>query len=440
MFKKITSIVKNREVFNRLLFTLVILFIFKFGSCITLPRVEKDFIDFSEGGGIFELMDMFGGGALSNFSIFALGVSPYITAQIVIQLLCKGVIPALEDLSKQGAEGKKKLDNATRMLTLLLAGVQGYGIIVTMENNYNLKTTSGAAFSTQDYIYLIIVLLAGTFLLMWLGDQITQKGVGNGLSVIIFAGIIMDMPKQIKTAYQSFVPTTSVGGQVFNGIINFAIYCIAYIVLIGFVVFMDKSVRKVPMQYANSGNSNVRRVTDVSFLPIKVNSGGVIPVIFASSILTAPSIIMSFAGVKSNHWLYKVFSIGTFADDGIPWGTIIYVALIFVFAFFYVLLEMDPDQMAENFQKAGSYIPGIRPGKTTAKYIKKILVRVTLIGALFLVFLAGVPMFLSMVLGLSSSIAFGGTGLIIVAGVASEISSQIDGLLAGKEFESLVRQ
>ncbi len=436
MFKKIQSIVKNREVFNRILFTLVIIFVFKIGSSITIPRVDASSINYGATGGIFELMNMFGGGALSNFSIFALSVSPYITASIVISLLSKGVLPKLEELSKQGEQGKKKIDTATRMLTLLLAGVQAYGIIVTMENNYGLTSVTGAAFTFLDYVYLIIVIVAGTFLLMWMADQITAKGVGNGLSMIIFAGIIMQMPYQIGQAYNSFVPTAASGNAIFNGIINFSIYLLCYLALIIFVVFMETAVRKVPMQYA--GTSSRARTKDVSFLPIKVNSAGVIPVIFASSILTAPSIIMSFAGIKSTHWLYKLFAIGTLANDGVPWGTIFYVILIFVFAFFYTMLQMDPTQMSENFQKSGAYIPGVRPGKETAKYLKKIINRVTLIGAIFLVFLAGVPMFLTMVLNLSSAIAFGGTGLIIVAGVASETAKQVDGLLAGKEYQGFV--
>jgi len=438
MFKKIQSIVKNREVFNRFIFTLVILFVFKIGSSITLPLVDIGEIDYGATGGIFELLNMLGGGALSNFSIFALGVSPYITASIVVQLLAKGVLPKLEELSKQGAEGKKKLDQVTRALTLLLAGVQGYGVIVTMQQNYNLSKIGGASFETLDYIYLIIILLAGTFLLMWMADQITAKGIGNGLSMIIFAGIIMEMPYQLKTAYELFVPVSSEGSLIFNGIINYGIYLLGYILVIIFVVFMEKSIRKIPMQYASHNQQSMRSQSDISFLPIKVNSAGVIPVIFASSILTAPTIIMSFAGVEQTHWLYQVFSIGTVAKDGVPWGTIIYIVLIFVFAYFYTLLEMDPTEMSENFQKSGAYIPGIRPGKETAKYIKKVIVRVTLIGAIFLVFLSGVPMFLTMVLKLNSSIAFGGTGLIIVAGVASEIAEQVDGLIAGKEYNNFI--
>lgn len=436
MFKKISSIVKNREVFNRILFTLVILFVFKIGSSITIPRVDTSAIDYGSTGGIFELLNMFGGGALSSFSIFALGVSPYITASIVVNLLSKGVLPKLEELNKQGEQGRKKIDNVTRVLTLLLAAVQAYGIILTMQNNYGLKSISGAAFTWTDYIYLIIVIVAGTFLLMWMADQITAKGIGNGLSMIIFAGIIMQLPYQIEKAYASFVVTSGTGNAIFNGIINFAIYCLCYIVLIVFVVFTENSIRKIPMQYA--GTSAKARTKDVSYLPIKVNSAGVIPVIFSSSILTAPPIIMSFLGYNSSHWLYKLFSIGALANDGVPWGTIFYVILIFVFAYFYTMLQMDPEQMAENFQKSGAYIPGVRPGKETERYLKKIIYRVTLIGAIFLVFLAGVPMFLTMVLGLSSSIAFGGTGLIIVVGVATEISSQVDGLLAGKEYQGFV--
>lgn len=436
MINKISSILKNKDVLNRILFTLVVLFVFKIGSTITVPRVDVSEVTIGEASDIFGLMNILGGGALTKFSIFALSVSPYITASIVIQLLSMGVLPALEDLTKQGAQGRKKLDNATRALTLLLSAVQAYGIIVTMEYQYGLKPLGGGAFSTWDYIYLIIICVAGTFLLMWMADQITAKGVGNGLSMIIFAGIITQIPYQISTAYATFVKGSGTdNGAMFSGVISFGIYLLAYAALVIFVVFMESSVRKIPMQYASTNAT--ARTKDISYLPIKLNSAGVIPVIFASSILTAPTIIMTFLKIPQSHPIYAILNIGG-TYKGVPWGLMIYIVLILLFTFFYTNIQLDPEKMAENFAKSGAYIPGIRPGKETEKHLRRVINRVTSIGALCLMVVAALPMVLTMVLNLPSAIAFGGTGLIIVVGVITETAKQIDGRLASKEYQGFI--
>lgn len=436
MLKKIASILKNTDVRNRILFTLVVLFVFKLGSTITVPLVDVSSVTIQDSGDIFGLMNILGGGALQSFSIFALGVSSYITASIVIQLLSMGVLPQLEQLSKQGAQGKAKLNNATRALTILLSVVQAYGIIVTMQNQYNLSMLDGGAFEIMDYIYIITVITAGTFLLMWMADQITSKGVGNGVSMIIFAGIIMEMPYQITQAYNNFVGVSSTDGSaIFNGIIQFCIYLLSYIGIIIFVIFTEKTQRKIPMQYATT--TSQARTNDVSFLPIKLNSAGVIPVIFASSILTAPPIIMNFMGVSQAHPLYRILSLNQ-EYEGVYWGTIIYIVMIFLFTFFYTNLQLDAEKMAENFAKSGAYIPGVRPGKETEKYLKKVIFRVTSIGAVCLVFIAALPTVLTIVLGLPSAIAFGGTGLIVVIGVVAETAGEIDGRLASKEYQGFV--
>lgn len=436
MIDKITSIFKNKPVLNRVLFTLVILFIFKLGSTITVPRVDVTNVNFADTGDIFGLMNILGGGALKRFSVFALGVSPYITASIVIQLLSMGVLPKLEELSKQGQQGRQKLNNATRALALLLAAVQAYGIIITMETRYGLSAFNGLPFSRADYFYLILITVAGTFLLIWLADQISAKGVGNGISMIIFAGIVTELPYQIINAYQGFVGLdSSSGGAIFNGMIKFAIYLLAYIALIAFVVFIENSMRKIPIQHAVS--TSQARTRDVSFLPVKVNSSGVIPVIFASSILTAPPIIMSFLRIpESNKW-YRILSLTAFYK-GIPWGLIIYIVLIVLFSFFYIGVQMDPVRISENFAKSGTYIPGIRPGKETERHLKRVFYRINSIGALFLMTVSALPMVLTMIFGLSSAIAFGGTGLIIVVGVITETAKEIDGRLANKDYESFI--
>ena len=311
-----------------------------------------------------------------------------------------------------------------------------------MENS-NYVTLSGSGF--WNYAYLVTILVAGGMLVMWLGDKITTNGIGNGISVIIFAGIVSSLPTQMFTAYQTWLyyPLLSgVPSNIINGLLLFGLYVISYIVIICFVTFIELSKRKIPVQH--SGKSGSSKMASASFLPIKINSASVIPVIFASSIMMAPSVIASFiTGADTNaEWLNifsttKMTTMPWFNDKTwqMPWGLIIYLILIVAFTFFYSNLQINPEQMADNFQKNGSYIPGIRPGNETERYVRKVLNRVTFIGAAALVFIAALPVVLTLTGLMSQSLALGGTGLIIVVGVALELNSQIDGLLAGKSFE-----
>ncbi len=435
MFKKLAAVFKNKDVRNRLIFTLIILFVFKLGSTITVPLVDITKVSIANSADIFGLMNTLGGGAMKNFSLFSLGVSPYITASILVSLLSMGILPKLEELTKQGAAGRKKLNDVTRAIAVVLSGVQGYGVIVTMQNQYGLGKIGGGYFTPLEYIFLILIIMAGSFLLIWMADQITQKGVGNGLSMIIFVGILSEIPYQITNAFQNFVGLEASNGAVFNGVIKFSIYMICYLLLIVFVIFSDRSMRKVPIQY--SATNFRSKTTDVTYLPLKVNSAGVIPVIFASSILTAPTIIMNFLGVSQASPIYRILSIST-AYKGVPYGLILYGIFIIVFTYFYTFLQVDPDKISENFVKSGAYIPGVRPGEETAKYLKTILIRITTLGAIFLAIIALLPMVLTMYAGLPSSIAFGGTGLIIVVGVILETSKEIDGRLAAKDYQGFV--
>lgn len=442
--KKIISILKNKEIMGRIVFTLAILLIFRIGSQIIVPGVKVSDSEAFSDNSVFGLMNLLGGGALSSFSIFALGVSPYITSSIIVQLLSMDVLPALSELSKQGQTGRKKMEMTTRYLTLLLGAVQAYGIIKTMENS-NYITISDTSF--MNYAYIVTILVAGGMLVMWLGDQITSKGLGNGISVIIFAGIVSSLPSQMVTAFQNWlsIPLMSgVSARILEGAIRFAMYVVAYLLIICFVVFVELSKRKIPVQH--SGKSGSQKMSQASFLPIKINSAGVIPVIFASSILMAPTVIASFIdGVDMNaNWL-NIFSTTAMTEMpwfggktwNMPWGFIIYMILIFAFSFFYSNLQINPEQLADNFQKNGSYIPGIRPGNETERYVRKVLNRVTFIGACALALIAALPVVLTLTGVLPQSLALGGTGLIIVVGVALEINSQIDGLLAGKSFEEV---
>ena len=446
--KKIASILKNKEIMNRILFTVLILFVFRIGAQITVPGVTlgDDLQNYLDSSYALSLMNLLGGGTLQSFSIFALGVSPYITAQIIVELLSSDVLPALSELKRQGQSGRKKMDLATRYLTLMLGAVQAYGIIKTMENS------EAITFVTADqewltYIYIIVIMMAGSMIVMWLGDQISVKGIGNGISMIIFAGIVCSLPSQIGNAFSLWVGNSALQGQGDSariaGIFKFLLYILAYVLIISFVTFIELSKRKIPVQHSGKGGGQTQSMSRASFLPIKVNSAGVIPVIFASSILMAPSVIVAFVDAEhsSDKWL-GIFQTSTLYDMGdwkMPWGLIIYLALTIAFTFFYANVQINPQQLAENFQKNGSYIPGIHTGNETERYVRKVLNRVTFIGAIALALIAALPVVLTLTIFKDNpSLALGGTGLIIVVGVALEVNNQIDGLLAGKSFEEVV--
>ena len=438
---------------NRIFFTIMILFVFRIGAQITVPGVTitGDLSNYLSDNNALALMNLLGGGTLQTFSIFALGVSPYITAQIIIQLLSTDVLPALVELKRQGQYGRKKIDMATRYLTLLLGAVQAYGIIRTMQSGvfgdyiqFTLLDNLGSL-EWIGYVYIVVVMMAGSMLVMWLGDQISVKGIGNGISIIIFAGIVSSLPTQLVTAFDRWVTGAWGTGNELGGIFQFLLYVFVYLLIIAFVVFIELAKRKIPVQHAGKSGGQTQSMAKASFLPIKLNPAGVIPVIFASSILMAPSVIVAFidSDLATGSWL-NIFSISQMylmpGNWYMPWGLLIYIVLILFFTFFYANITINPQQLAENFRKNGSYIPGIRPGNETERYVRKVLNRVTVIGALALTFIAVLPpaLTLSGVFGTDTSLALGGTGLIIVVGVCLEVNNQIDGLLAGKSFDEVV--
>ena len=447
--KKIVAIFKNKDVRERILFTLMMFLVFRIGSNITVPGVE---LTSSLGDtDVLSLMNLLGGGALQNFSVFALGVSPYITSSIIVELLSKDVLPALTELSKQGQSGRKKIEMATRYLTLVLGAVQAYGIIVTMQNSEVIAFTEELTFWV--YAKIILYLLAGSMLVMWMADQITEKGVGNGVSMIIFAGIVSALPSQIisATSYYFLNELVTEKSRIIAGALKLGLYLVTLVLIIVFVTFIEKSIRKIPVQHSGTGGALNAKVNNTSFLPMKINSAGVIPVIFGSSIMTAPAVIISFAveNYTSNETITNVLNIFNQAAltemkwfDGstwyMPWGLIIYVFLIFVFSFFYSNLTINPEQLAEDFQKSGSYIPGVRPGNETHRYVKRVLNRVTLLGATALTIIAAFPVVLTLLEIVPSSLALGGTGMIIVVGVSSETYKQIEGLIAADTHASAV--
>ncbi|MFV0379689.1 MAG: preprotein translocase subunit SecY [Anaerorhabdus sp.] len=428
MIETCIKLFKNKDTRNKILFTLAMLFIYRLGAAIPVPGVNLDAINTGiADSGVLSMMNLLGGGALQQFSIFAMGVGPYITASIVIQLLSMDVIPALTEMAKSGQKGRQQMDKITRYLAVILAFVQSYFMVWGFDVGNNILEVS----SLSNYLYTATILTAGTMFLLWIGDRISTKGVGNGVSIIIFAGIVSGLPTSFTQTYQILVDTSSQTAMV-NGLIQYGIYVIMYLVIILLVVFMQMALRKIPIQYTSSGATKGK--TDVSFLPFKINSASVIPVIFAQSIMQIPAIASFF--FPNNSFSSAV---GSVLDLTKPLGLLLYAVFIVFFTFFYTNLQVDPEKVAENLGKGGAYIPGIRPGKETKEHISKVLNRITVLGAAGLCFLAILPYLLTMFTSLPSSIALGGTGIIIVVGVAMETTRQLKGQLTQKSYRGFLR-
>ncbi len=416
MFTKVKQIFspQNKDLRKRIIFTLVALFIFKLGTTIIVPGLDKSKLNTSSLG-FLGLINAMGGGALEKFSIFSLGVMPYITASIIIQLLQMDIIPYLSELSKQGQVGRDKLNTITRVLGIILAFFQGYMIsFAYIENG-----------SVIDYLQFSVILTAGTAFLLWLGDQITSKGVGNGISLIIMAGIIATLPSMFMTAYDSFIVTDTVQ-LLLLGIGKFLLFVALYVAIVIGVVFVESAERRIPIQYANSSTSNLGKQ---NYIPFKLNSAGVIPVIFASALISIPSLIASF--IKNEG--FQLF-VSKWLNLNSLTGIILYIVFIFIFGYFYTFFQLKPKELAENLQKNGGYIPGVRPGEETVKYITKVLKKITVVGTTFLVIIAALPIACASISSLPSSVSIGGTGLLIVVGVALETFKQLESSLVTRKY------
>ena len=427
MLRSFANMFKNKEIRKKIFFTLAMLLIYRIGSSIPVPGIDaatlaKQISDNS----ILSMMNLLGGGALEKMSIFAMGVSPYITASIIIQLLSMDVIPSLTEWAKSGQTGRQKIEKTTRYLGVVLAFVQAFSLVYGFDKQYAILESS--ALST--YLYVATILCAGTMFLVWIGDRISMKGIGNGISIIIFAGIISNMPTQFAQIYSILVGGTS-NGEVFNGVLQFVLYCLIYLAIVVFVVIMETAVRKIPIQYTNS-ISNRGGKSDVTFLPFKINSASVIPVIFAQSIMTAPQIVISFFNTDLYQKLQNYLSLTK------PFGLALYAVLTILFTFFYTDLQVDPDTVADNLKKSDAYIPGIRPGQDTKKYLHKVLNRITVLGALGLTLVAVIPYLLPMFTSIPASSAIGGTGIIIVVGVVRETIGQLEGQLTQKNYHGFL--
>ena len=417
-FKQIFN-AANKDLRGKIYFTFMALFVFKLGTTIVVPGIDKNSLG-TNNLGILELMNVMGGGALEQFSIFALGVTPYITAQIIIQLLSMDIIPALAELNKQGGTGRAKLNQITRYVGIALAFIQGYMFSFAFVQNG----------TPVEYLTFALFLTAGTALLLWIGDQITAKGVGNGISLIIMAGIIASLPSSFLTAWQNFVVAGSTQ-VVALGITKFVLFAIVYVAIILGVVYVESAERRIPIQYANKSNS---RTSKQSYIPFKLNSSGVIPVIFASAIISIPGLLSNFIKKDS----FTIF-VNKFLTTDTVVGFIIYILCIFAFSYFYTFLQLKPNELSENLGKNGGFIPGIRPGVETTNYISKVLKRITTVGALSLSFIAAIPIVFGAITGLPSSVRVGGTGLLIVVGVALETYRQIDSELVTRKFSRGIR-
>lgn len=433
MMNFLKSIFKKGELRQRIIFTLGILFVFRLGAAITIPSIEADALTGgAANSGIFGLMNLIGGGQLERFSIFSLGVSPYITASIIIELLSMDVIPVLTQWSKEGNNGKKKKDRVTRYLTVVLAAIQGGSLTYAFDKGYNILADN----SFLTYAYVVVVMIAGSMLAMWLGNQITQKGIGNGTSLLIFTGIVANLPNSFITTFNSLVDFSQGAQTAVLGILWYVLFVVVYLAIVIFVIFNEGATRKINIMYATSSNT-VMRTKDSTHMPIKINSAGVIPVIFASSVLAAPRTIISF--MESNDITKTIDTILNYQE---PIGFCLYMVMIILFAFFYSNLQIDAKKISDDLKKNGGSIPGVRTGKDTENYIKRVLNRVTVVGAIFLMIISAIPVFTQVVWAGSSSntLSLGGTGLIIITGVALETTKQIKTMITRKEYHGYIRK
>lgn len=417
MFKNLKLIFspKNKDIRKRISFTLIGLLIFAFGTTIPVPGTEGAISSL----GLWELYNAIGGGALKNFSIFALGVMPYISASIITGILQMDIVPYFTELKESGEQGRQKINQINRYLGIAIAFVQGFAMAFTF--------IKGA--STIQYFEIAIILTGGTALLLWLGDQITQKGIGNGISLIIMAGIISTVPKMFIDTFTTLV--TSRTGSLFIGIVGFSLFVLLYLLIVVGVVFEECSERRIPIQYSNRTTASYGQKQN--YIPFKINSAGVMPVIFASVLLSIPTFIAGILGSDSGFSLF----VSKYIDYSTPVGFVLYMILIFVFGYFYTNMQINPKELAKNLNRNGGYIPGIRPGVETENYIKKILNRITFLGSTFIAIIAGLPIVFSSFIstGLPASVRIGGTGVLIVVGVAIETCRQLESSLINRSYK-----
>jgi preprotein translocase subunit SecY len=446
MFEKFANIFRVPDLRKRVFFTLGLLAVYRLGAQLPTPGVNAKLLDqffHTQGGSALGLLDMFSGGNLRRFTIFALGIMPYITASIIFQLLTV-VYEPLARLQKEGELGRRKITQWTRYLTVILAAFQSIAIAFGL-NSQGMVTISAPAF----ILLTVLTLTTGTAFIMWLGEQITDRGIGNGMSLLIFTGIVVGLPRGIRDLADK-VRTNAWGSFTALGVL---LLLAAMVALVAFIVYVERSERRIPVQSARRIQGRRQMGGASSHLPLKVNSGGVMPVIFASSILSAPLLFGQMGFVQSNKVLSNIVQN---LQPGEPWYETLYIAAIIFFAYFYISIVFRPDDIADNMRKSGSFIPGIRPGRRTSDYINDILTRITLVGAVYLILISLVPTFLLsgfhlnhlwlvggfferlpafVTSGLHMSFYFGGTSLLIVVGVAMDTANQVESQLIMRHYD-----
>nr|WP_092073842.1 preprotein translocase subunit SecY [Dendrosporobacter quercicolus]NSL47890.1 preprotein translocase subunit SecY [Dendrosporobacter quercicolus DSM 1736]SDM68482.1 protein translocase subunit secY/sec61 alpha [Dendrosporobacter quercicolus] len=418
MLSGLSNILKITELRQKIVFTLAMFLVFRAGTHIPVPGVNPAVIEqLFTSGNLFGLLDMFSGGALSKFSVFAMSITPYINASIIMQLLTV-VVPKFEQWAKEGEEGRKKITQITRYGTVLLGFIQAIGMA------FGLKAAIVSP-GIGPILLIAITLTAGTTFLMWVGEQITEKGIGNGISLIIFAGIVSQLPSSLVTIYKYLQAGTI-------NYFNVLLYVIIALAMMVFVISIQQGQRRIPVQYAKRVVGRKMYGGQSTHIPLKVNQAGVIPVIFASSVLMFPVTIAQFINVSWVKTLAEWFAWGT------PLQTALYAILIIFFTYFYTAVTMNISDMAENMKKYGGFIPGLRPGKPTADYLDRVMTRITLAGAIFLALIAILPNFVGAVTNIPG-VYFGGTALLIVVGVALDTMKQIEAMVLMRHYQGFMK-
>ena len=426
-FKLLKEALKVKKVRSKILFTVFIILVFRIGTSITVPGVNAKSLEALSGLSFLNMLSLVSGNAMKNFSVFALGVSPYITASIVVQLLQMDIVPKFVEWGKQGEVGRRKINQATRYIALVLAFVQSIGITA------GFNTLSGAKLLTTDltpqvFVTIGIILTAGTMIVTWLGEQITDKGYGNGVSMIIFAGIVASIPEMIHGIYVDYFVNIP-SDRLTSSIIFVVILIIAVLLIVYFTTYVQQAEYKIPIQYTKVAQG----APSSSYLPLKVNPAGVIPVIFASSITAAPAAIFQFVSAMGYNASWVRTAQALLATTTIS-GMFTYALLIILFTFFYTFVQINPEKTAENLQKSGAYIPGVRPGKGTEEYMSKLLRRLATVGSLFLGIITIIPILAKDLFGLTDAVALGGTSLLIIISTGIEGMKQLEGYLLKRKY------
>ncbi len=430
MLSTLSGAFKVKEIRNKILFTLFVLVIFRLGAYITVPGINAKALQSVASSGLVSILNTFSGGGLTNYSVFAMGVSPYITAQIIIQLLQMDIVPKYVEWGKQGEVGRRKLNQHTKYLTVILAFFQSVGITAGFNQLSSLNLVQHPSIST--YATIGIILTGGTMLTTWMGDMITDRGLGNGISMIIFAGIVARIPVGLQHVWQTYFVGVS-GSDLWQPILFSIALIIVVLVIVTFTTWVQQAERRIPIQYTRRTAGS----PDSSYLPLKVNVAGVIPVIFASSFIATPqTILMAFTQNYSQSTWYQILN--NLFNMQTPTGAVFYTALIVMFTFFYAFVQVNPEKLSENLQKQGSYILGVWPGHETQTYVSNLLMRLSVVGSIFLGVISLIPLIAQDIWNLDESVGLGGTSLLIVVGVAIETLRQIRGLMMKREYVGFI--